>query len=150
MAGPISPVRTGTAVMTFNDSILTLVRAPIPTVTVFDSGSPDENTEPTEVPERYAVYWPDNGTPQSGGVCGQFTGGLYRWQLNFVAPDRGMCEWMADKVRGHILGKRPLFPGWSCGQVQLPLSLPARRDEQVLSRRVVVLMDRYELLAEQQ
>lgn len=136
--------------MTVPDSILALVRAPIAAVTVFDSGAPDENTEPDLVPERYAVYWPDVGTPQSGTVCGQFTGGMFRWQLNFVAPDRGMCEWMALKVRTGILGTRPSIPGWSCGQIQLPLTLPARRDEQVLSRRVVVLMDRYELLAEQQ
>lgn len=135
--------------MTFTDSVLGLVRAPIPTVTVFDSGAPDENTEPSEVPERYAVFWPDIGTPQSDSVCGQFTGGLFRWQLNFVAPDRGMCEWMALKVRTALLGTNPHISGWSCGQIQLPLSLPARRDEQVLSRRVVVLMDRYELLAEQ-
>lgn len=135
--------------MTFTDSVLGLVRAPVPTVTVFDSGAPDENTEPAEVPERYAVFWPDIGTPQSGGVCGEFTGGLFRWQLNFVAPDRGMAEWMAQEVRDAILGTQPFIPGWACGQIQLPLSLPARRDEQVLSRRVVVLMDRYELLAEQ-
>lgn len=136
--------------MTVNDAILDLVRAPIPTVTVFDSGSPDENTESDQVPERYVVYWPDIGTPQGDSVCGEFTGGLYRWQLNFVAPRRDMAEWMALKVRTHILGTRPSIPGWSCGQIQLPVSLPARRDEQVLSRRVVVLMDRYELLAEQQ
>jgi hypothetical protein len=135
--------------MTFVDEVLELIRAPIPQVTVFDSGSPDENTEPDQVPERYAVYWPDLGTPQGDSVCGEFTGGLYRWQLNFVAPRRDMAEWMALKVRTAILGETPLIPGWLCGQIQLPLTLPARRDEQVLSRRVVVLMDRYELLAEQ-
>lgn len=136
--------------MTVPDAILVLIRAPIPTITVFDSGAPDENTEAEQVPERYAVYWPDIGTPQGGGVCGQFTGGLFRWQLNFVAPRRDMAEWMASKVRAAILGTNPFIPGYQCGQIQLPLSLPAQRDEQVLSRRVVVLKDRYELLAEQQ
>lgn len=135
--------------MTFTDAVLGLVRAPIPTVRVFDSGSPDENTEAEQIPERYVVFWPDIGTPEGGNVAGDFTGGLYRWQLNFVAPDRGTCEWLALEVRTAILGTRPFIPGWSCGQIQLPLSLPARRDEQVLSRRAVVLMDRYELLAEQ-
>lgn len=135
--------------MTVPDAILALIRAPIPAVTVFDSGSPDENTETEQIPQRYAVYWPDLGTPEGGNVAGEFTGGTYRWQLNFVAPDRGMCEWMVNKVRGHILGVKPFVSGWSCGQIQLPLSLPVRRDEQVLSRRVVVAIDRYELLAEQ-
>jgi hypothetical protein len=135
--------------MTFTDSVLGLVRAAVPAVSVFDSGSPDENTEPDQVPERYVVFWPDTGTPQGDSVCGEFTGGLFRWQLNFVAPDRGMAEWMSQKVRDSLLGDRPFIAGWSCGQIQLPLTLPARRDEQVLSRRVVVLMDRYELLAEQ-
>jgi hypothetical protein len=134
--------------MTMPDAILALAKASIPAVTVFDSGAPDENNTP-DMPERYAVYWPDLGTPQAGGVCGTFTGGLYRWQLNFVAPDRAMAEWMALKVRDAILGITPVIPGFSCGQVQLPFSLPARRDEQVLSRRVVVAIDRYELLAEQ-
>jgi len=135
--------------MTIVDDILELVRAPIPTVTVFDSGAPDENTEPDEIPERYAVYWPDIGTPQDGSVSGEFTGGLFRWQLNFVAPRRDMAEWMVLKVRTALLGTTPFIPGWSCGQIDLPLTLPARRDEQVLARRVVVVMDRYELLAEQ-
>jgi hypothetical protein len=135
--------------VTIVDDILTLMRAPIPTITVFDSGAPDENNTP-DIPERYAVYWPDLGTPEGGAVCGTFTGGTYRWQMTYVAPDRGMAEWMANKVRGAVLGVKPFLPGFVCGQVQLPISLPARRDEQVLSRRVVVVIDRFELLAEQQ
>lgn len=135
--------------MSVPDAILSLVRDPIPAVTVFDSGAPDENTEADQVPERYVVFWPDRGTPESGNVAGQFTGGTFRWQLTFVAPDRGMCDWMADQVRVRILGERPFIAGWSCGQILLPFSLPAERDEQVLSRRAVVAMDRYQLLAEQ-
>jgi hypothetical protein len=134
--------------VTIVDDILTLMRAPIPTITVFDSGAPDENNTP-DIPERYAVYWPDLGTPEAGAVCGTFTGGTYRWQMTYVAPDRGMAEWMANKVRAAVLGVKPFLPGFVCGQVQLPISLPARRDEQVLARRVVVIVDRFELLAEQ-
>jgi hypothetical protein len=130
------------------DAILALAKAAIPSVTVFDSGAPDENND-TNVPERYSVYWPDIGTPEGGAVCGTFTGGTYRWQMTYVAPDRGMAEWMANEVRGAVLGKTPFIPGFVCGQVQLPISLPARRDEQVLARRVVVVIDRFELLAEQ-
>jgi hypothetical protein len=133
--------------VTIVDDILKMMRAPIPTVTVYDSGAPDENNDP-QVPERYAIYWPDIGTPEGGNVAGDFTGGMYRWQMTYVAPDRGMAEWMANKVRS-VVGVRPFIPGFVCGQVQLPISLPARRDEQVLSRRVVVVIDRYELLAEQ-
>jgi len=135
--------------VTIVDDILTLMRDPIPTVTVFDSGAPDENNTP-DIPERYAVYWPDLGTPEAGAVCGTFTGGMYRWQMTYVAPDRGMAEWMANEIRVAVLGVKPFIPGFVCGQVQLPISLPARRDEQVLARRVVVLIDRFELLAEQQ
>lgn len=134
--------------MTIVDDILAMMRSPIPTVTVFDSGAPDENNDP-DVPERYAVYWPDIGIPEGGNVAGEFTGGTYRWQMTYVAPDRGMAEWVANKVRSSVVGTRPFMPGFVCGQVLLPVSLPARRDEQILARRVVVVIDRYELLAEQ-
>lgn len=135
--------------MSVPDSILTLVRSPIPNVDVFDSGAPDED-ESVDIPERYAVYWPDIGTPQGGNVAGEFTGGLFRFQVNSVAPDRGMAEWIAAKIRGALVGVSPFIPGWQCGQILLPISLPARRDESILSRRLVVVTDRYELLAEQQ
>lgn len=115
---------------------------------VFDTGVPDED-ESVDTPDRYAIFWPDIGTPEGGNVAGKFTGGMYRFQVNSVAPDRGMAEWVAKKVRGGLLGVKPVFPGWSCGQIQLPFSLPARRDEQILSKRAVVVIDRYELLAEQ-
>jgi hypothetical protein len=133
--------------VTIVDELLTVIRATMPAVTVFDSGAPDENND-TDVPERYAVYWPDIGTPEGGNVAGEFTGGTYRWQMTYVAPDRGMAEWMANEVRS-LVGTRPFIPGFVCGQVLLPVSLPARRDEQVLARRVVVVIDRFELLAEQ-
>jgi hypothetical protein len=136
------------ATVTVNDALLALVAAAVPQVTVFDAGAPDEDgSEP--VPERYAVFWPDSGTPEKGQVSNQSRGRIYRWQVTAVAPDRGMAEWIATKIAAALEDQRPSIPGFSCGQIDHTFSLPVRRDEQVLSRRVIVAMDRYELLAEQ-
>lgn len=134
--------------MSVNDAILALIEAAVPAVTVFDSGAPDEDGSEA-VPERYAVFWPDMGTPRKGQVANQSTGRVYRWQVNAVAPDRQMAEWIATRIAAALEDVRPHITGYLCGQIEHPFSLPARRDEQVLSRRVVVAMDRYQLLAEQ-
>ena len=134
--------------MAVNDAILAIITAAVPLVTVFDSGAPDEDSsEP--IPERYAVFWPDTGTPEKGQVSNESTGRIYRWQVTAVAPDRGMAEWIATRIAAALEDLRPTIPGFSCGQIDHTFSLPARRDEQVLSRRAIVAMDRYELLAEQ-
>ena len=134
--------------MGVNDSILALIAAAVPQVTVFDSGAPDEDGSES-IPARYAVFWPDTGTPEKDQVSNQSTGRTYRWQVTAVAPDRGMAEWIAITIAAAIEDQRPTIPGFSCGQIDHTFSLPARRDEQVLSRRAIVAMDRYELLVEQ-
>lgn len=135
--------------MTVNDAILALIEAAVPGVTVFDTLAPDENTAPDEIPEWYVIFWPDNGTPEKGQVSNESKGRMFRFQIDAVAPDRGMAEWLATRIASAIEDERPNIPGWLCGQIDHPFSLPVQRDEQVLSRRVVVAMDRYELLTEQ-
>jgi hypothetical protein len=134
--------------MTLPDAVLALIQGLPDMVRVFDSGVPDED-ESTVIPDRFAVYWPDTGTVESSQVSMDPTGDLFRFQVNAVAPDRGMADWIARTVRDGIVGVKPRVPGYQCGRIQHEFSLPAQRDEQVLSKRRVLLISRYTLLAEQ-
>jgi hypothetical protein len=134
--------------MTLPDGVLAIVRAPVPAVTVFDGGVPDED-ESVTIPDRFAVYWPDIGTIENSQVSQDPTGELFRFQVNAVAPDRGMADWIARTIRNGIVNVKPLVPGYQCGRIQHEFSLPAQNDEQVLSKRRVILISRFTLLAEQ-
>jgi hypothetical protein len=134
--------------MTLADGVLALVRAPVPMVTVFDSGVPDQD-ESVTIPDRFAVYWPDTGTIENSQVSMDPTGELFRFQVNAVAPDRGMADWIARTIRDGIVNVKPRIPGYQCGRIQHEFALPAQIDEQVLSKRRVLLINRYTLLAEQ-
>lgn len=133
--------------MNLHEALLALVREPIPEVQVFDAGVPDGHTDPP-LPQRYAVYWPTGGLAVAGNVAHTSTGRHVEFQINCVAPDRSMAHWMSDQVRDHIVDQRPIVAGLHCGLIVHSLSVPARRDEAVLARRVVVAVDRYELLTE--
>jgi hypothetical protein len=134
--------------MSLPDSVLAIIRATVPQVTVFDAGVPDED-ESTTIPDRFGVYWPDGGTVENDQVSQDPTGELFRFQFNAVAPDRGMADWIARTVKSGIVNIKPLVPGYQCGRIQHEFSLPAQIDEQVLSKRRVLLISRYTLLAEQ-
>lgn len=134
--------------MTLPDAVLALIQDLPNMVHVFDSGVPDED-ESFQVPDRFAVYWPDIGTVENSQVSMNPTGDLFRFQVNAVAPDRGMADWIARSVRAGIADVKPRVPGYQCGRIQHEFSLPAQIDEQVLSKRRVVLISRYTLLAEQ-
>lgn len=137
--------------MSVPDAILALIRAAVPTVTVFDSTVPDQD-ETQPVPERYAVFWPDEGSsnfePTNQRVAAQTTGRRFTWQVSSVAPDRQMAAWIATRIREAITDARPAVDGWDCGYIRHQFSVMPERDEQVLARRSVMIPDRYELLAE--
>lgn len=137
--------------MTVPDAILALIEAAIPGVTVFDSGVPDED-ESEPLPTRYAVYWPDDGTralgPEDMRVAVQSTGEQFTFQVSSVAPDRQMAAWIARTIRDAITDETPIVEGYSCGPIRHTLSASPDRNEQVLSRRSVLIADRYELLAD--
>ena len=134
--------------MTLPDAVLELIQASVPSVTVFDGGVPDQD-ESVEIPDRFAVYWPDIGTIENGQVSQDPTGELFRFQVNAVAPDRGMADWIARAIRDRIVTVKPRVSGYQCGRIQHEFSLPAQEDNQVLSKRRVLLISRYTLLAEQ-
>lgn len=132
--------------MTVPDVVLALIEAAVPGVAVYDSGVPEEP------PERYAVYWPDDGSramgPNDSRVAVQSTGERFTWQVSSVAPDRQMAAWVAKRIRDAITDVTPAVEGYSCGYIQHTLSASPDREEQVLARQSVLMADRYELLAE--
>lgn len=134
------------AAVSVPDVILELIRAAVPNITVYDAGVP------AEPDERYAVFWPDDGTrslgPDDMRVAVKSTGEMFRFQVSSVAPDRGMAVWIARRIRDAITDETPAAEGFSCGFIQHTLSASPDREEQVLSRRSVLMADRYELLAE--
>jgi hypothetical protein len=132
--------------MTVPDGVLQLIEAAVPGVTVYDAGVPEEP------PERYAVYWPDDGSRALGSqnmrVAVQSTGERFTWQVSSVGPDRQMAAWIAKRIRDTITDVTPVVEGYSCGPIQHQFSVSPDREEQVLSRQSVLMADRYELLAE--
>lgn len=136
--------------MTVPDAVLALIRAAVPTLTVYDSMIPDQN-QPQPPPERYAIFWPDDGSRDIGEdqkrVAVQTTGELYTWQVSSIAPDRGMAAWIAKKIRDAITDVSPAIEGYSCGYIEHLFSV-TNREEQVLAVRSVMIPDRYQLLAD--
>jgi hypothetical protein len=137
--------------MSVPDAILALIRAAVPTIVVFDSAVPDQD-ESQSIPERYAVFWPDEGSsnfePTNQRVAVQTTGKRFNWQVSSVAPDRQMAAWIATRIRDAITDVRPVVDGWDCGYIQHQFSVMPERDEQILAKRSVMIPDRFELLAE--
>lgn len=135
--------------MSVPDAVLAVVRAAVP-VTVFDAMVPDPDGG--DVPERYAVYYPDDGArglaPEDMRVALASTGERYRFQVSSVAPDRQMASWIARRIRDAITDATPAAEGYMCGPIRHTLSAMPDRDETVLSKRSVMIADRYELLAE--
>lgn len=132
--------------MSVPDAVLTLVRAAVPAVTVYDALVPDEP------PARYAVYWPDDGTrsldPDDTRVATISSGERFRFQISTVAPDRQMAAWIARAIRDAITDTTPAVDGYTCGPIRHTLSASPDREEQVLARRAVLIADRYEILAD--
>jgi hypothetical protein len=132
--------------VTVPDALLVLIRAAVPSVVVYDAGVP------SEPPERYAVFWPNDGDRNMGtensrvGVLS--TGENYRFQVSSVAPDRQMAAWIARRIRDAITDHTPTAEGYSCGAIQHLLSASPDPEEQVLARRRVLMADTYQLLTD--
>lgn len=137
--------------MTVPDVVLALIEAAVPGVVVFDSGVPDED-ESVQVPDRYAVFWPDDGTrgldPENMRVATVSTGERFRFQVSSVGPDRQMAAWIARRIRDAITDAVPAVDGYSCGPIRHTMTFSPVREEQVLARRAVLIADRYEILAD--
>lgn len=128
------------------EAVLALIEAAVPGVEVYDALVPEEP------PERYAVFWPTDGDrdmgPDDSRVAVLSTGELHRWQVSSVAPTRQMAAWIARRIRDAITDVSPVVEGYSCGPIQHRMSASPDPEEQVLSRRRVLMADTYELLAD--
>lgn len=135
------------AAVTFADSVIALVEAAVPGVRVYDGQVPDDGTE-GEPPERYVVVWMTQPLRTSESASGQSTEREATWQTTCVAPDRGMAGWLSDRVTDGLVDAVPEVEGWVCGPIRHTLTFIPDAEEQVLSRKRVSVMDRFELLAE--
>lgn len=137
--------------MTVPDAVLALIEAAAAPVVVFDSGVPDED-ESAPLPDRYAVFWPDDGTrgldAEDMRVATASTGEMFRFQVSSVGPDRQMAAWIARRIRDAITDAVPAVDGYSCGPIRHTMTFSPVREEQVLARRAVLIADRYEILAD--
>lgn len=134
--------------MSLPDAVLTMIRAAVPAVTVYDGQVPDDQAAGVP-PERYVAVYLADPTRAADNVEHTSTGGTLRWQVTSVAPDRGMASWLASQIRDALVDARPTAAGWSAGLIEHTLALPPRVDEQVQERPAVVAVDQYVLLAEQ-
>lgn len=127
--------------MTLPDTVLTVIRAAVPDVDVFDGEIP------TEPPARYAIVYIDDGTLRALAACGQSDSATLRWQVQSIAPDRQMASWIAATIRDATVDTKPSATGWVCGPIQHVFSERPGRDETVGEKPMVYKPDLYELLA---
>lgn len=138
--------------MSLADYVLGRLRSALPGVPVYDRQVPDDGTA-GEPPDRYVVVWMPSPDRQSSDVSGRSTNRNVRWQTTSVAPDRGMAEWLSDRVCAVLVDHRPVVDGWAPGPIQYIQSYMASEQQPevhdlVLARQRVSLMDRFEVLAD--
>lgn len=102
---------------------------------------------PPEPPHRYAVVYADIGTLNALAVCSISDSAMFRWQVTSVGRDALEARWIAAQIRDGIVDTRPDPDGWACGLVRHNFAATPARDEQVMERPVVYLVDQYQLLA---
>lgn len=124
------------------DAVLALIELSVPGVSVFDG------IVPSEPPDRYAVFYPDNGTLAALAACGDSDDAMFRFQVTSVAPDRQMASWVARQVRDAIVDVKPVADGWICGPTGHTYSQMSQRDEAVQEVPVVFMADLYEVRAQ--
>lgn len=128
--------------MTVPDAVVALIAAAVPTgVVVYDG------IVPTTPAERYVVAYVDPGTLTALSVASVSDDLMVRWQTTTVAPDAAAARWLAARVRDSIVDQKPTVDGWSCGQVSHTYSQTPQRDEAVMERPVVYLVDLYAVRA---
>lgn len=139
--------------MSLADYVLDRLRSALPAaVPVYDRQVPDDETA-GEPPDRYVVVWMPSPDRQSSDVSGRSTNRNVRWQTTSVAPDRGMAEWLSNRVCAALVDHRPVVDGWAPGPIQYIQSYMASEQQPevhdlVLARQRVSLMDRFEVLAD--
>lgn len=133
--------------MSLAAAILTRARQAVPAVTVYDGKVPDGQVS-GQPPERYAVLYLADPRMSAENVAHQSTGGHLSFQVTSVAPDREMASWLATRIRDALVDHRPQAAGWSPGLIEHTFTAEPRPDEQVQERDVILLVDRYQLLAE--
>jgi hypothetical protein len=105
------------------DAILAVLTAA--GVTAYDAEAP------ADAPEKYAVVYPDPGTP-SGTLGDRHRHLLLEFQLTAVGRSREQAQWVADKARAVLLTTIPTVPGrvvqplWQVGSPP-----PVQRDDDV-------------------
>lgn len=128
------------------DRVYELIKEAIPGVKVYDAVV---NDKIEDLPERYAVYYPDSGRAIAGDVAQTSNGEDLGWQVTCVAASapgvaagdlRWKAQWLARQIRDHLLANR-ITPGG--GKVEHYHSEPAGRDETVSSRVLVYAVDKY-------
>lgn len=133
--------------MSLADAILDMIRDAVPGVTVYDGRVPDGPEQETP-PERYVAVYLDPGTRTADNVAHESVATVHRWQTTCVAPDRGMAQWLADRVRDRLVDHQPSATGWNPGLIRHTFAQLPRPDEQVQERPVVTAVDQYALDAE--
>jgi len=123
------------------DETLELIKAAVPGVTVYDGITPQQESD---LPNRYVVLYPDTPIATTGDVGVTANGDDFSFQVTCVAIDGNdqswRARWLAGKIRDTLTRSRA---SPTSGKYRHVSSSPAARDEQVMSRRAVVTMDRY-------
>lgn len=107
---------------TLPDVALTLSRAALAGVDVFDGPPVDENGNKVS-PPQYVAMWPDLGTPRAEDVA--HTSDLVTYRLVFTYVTRGAqagrdgVRWLTDKTRGALVDVVPTVPGWLFGPFEV-------------------------------
>lgn len=123
------------------DETLELIRVAVPGVEVYDGITPMDEAV---LPSRYVVFYPDTPLAAAGDVAVTANGDDFSFQVTCVAVDGGDEAWRARWLAGRIRDKlKQSRASPTSGKYRHTSSSPASRDEQVVSRRAVVTMDRY-------
>lgn len=123
------------------DETLELIQSAVPGVTVYDGITPQQESD---LPNRYVVLYPDTPVATAGDVGVTANGDDFSFQVTCVAIDGNDQSWRARWLAGRIRDKlKQSRASPTSGKYRHVSSSPAARDEQVISRRAVVTMDRY-------
>lgn len=135
--------------MSAQDTLLAMVKAAIPTVTVYDGIITDKEDS---LPARYAVLYVPPGLAIAGDVGVTANGRRYDWSITFVAsaPDvhnaselRWQVQWAQQRVRDYLTARKLTAGGQKIEHAHA--ELPSR-DEQIPARVVLYASDMYRAL----
>lgn len=125
--------------MSIPDAIIAAITAAVDPAKAYDGLVAEQP------PERYVVVYPDAGTLAALAVCAVSDAVVHRWTVHSVAPDRAMAMWLSTAVRDALVDSRPVVDGWFCGLIRHTYSQPPVREETVMARPVINVMDTYRL-----